>query len=73
MISCQQIISDAHILIDLIDAWGGRHTVKLNLVTTSFEEALKGVSYIMMNIPAIGAKDFFKWIMPYLESGPNNN
>jgi len=55
--------------IDLIDAWVERHTVKLNLVTTDFEEALKGVSYIMMNVPALGAKDFFNSIMPYLKDG----
>jgi len=53
--------------IDLIDAWGEKHTVKLNMVTTNFEEALKGVSYIMMAVPAIGTKSFFNSIMPYLE------
>jgi hypothetical protein len=55
--------------IDLIDAWGEKHTAKLNLVTTDFEEALKGVSYIMMAVPAIGSKKFFEAIMPYLEHG----
>jgi len=55
--------------IDLIDAWGEKHTVKLNMVTTNFEEALKGVSYIMMAVPAIGTKSFFNSIMPYLEDG----
>ena len=55
--------------IDLIDAWGERHTAKLNLVTTDFEEALKDVSYIMMNVPALGARTFFNSIMPYLEDG----
>ena len=55
--------------IDLIDVWGEKHTVKLNMVTTNFEEALKGVSYIMMAVPAIGTKSFFNSIMPYLEDG----
>ena len=55
--------------IDLIDAWGEKHTVKLNMVTTNFEEALKGVNYIMMAFPAIGTKSFFNSIMPYLEDG----
>jgi opine dehydrogenase len=55
--------------IELIDAWGERHTAKLNMVTTNFEEALKGVSYIMMVVPAIGANSFFNSIVPYLEDG----
>jgi opine dehydrogenase len=55
--------------IDLIDAWGKRHTVKLNIATTDFAQALKGVSYIMMAVPAIGAKSFFSSIVPYLEDG----
>jgi opine dehydrogenase len=55
--------------IDFIDAWGKKHTVKLNMVTTDFAEALKSVSYIMMAIPATGAKSFFSSIVPYLEDG----
>lgn len=55
--------------IDLIDAWGERHTVKLNMVTTNFAEALKGVNYIMMPVPAIGVKSFFNSIVPQLEDG----
>ena len=55
--------------IDLIDAWGEKHTVKLNMVTTNFAEAVKGVSYIMMAVPAIGTKSFFNSIVPYLEDG----
>jgi len=55
--------------IDLIDAWGERHTVKVAKATTDFGEALKGVSYIMMNVPAIGAKSFLSSIIPYLEDG----
>ena len=53
--------------IDLIDAWGEKHTAKLNLVTTNFKEALKDASYIMMTVPAIGSKKFFDAIMPHLE------
>jgi len=55
--------------IDLIDTWGEKHTVKLNMVTTNFAEAVKGVSYIMMAVPAIGTKSFFNSIVPYLEDG----
>ena len=55
--------------IELIDAWGERHTAKLSKATTNFAEALKGVSYIMMAVPAIGAKSFFNSIVPYLEDG----
>jgi len=55
--------------IDLIDAWGEKYTVKVAKVTTDFEQALKGVNYIMMAVPAIGAKKFFNSIMPYLEDG----
>ncbi|MBA7706820.1 Opine dehydrogenase [subsurface metagenome] len=55
--------------IDLIDAWGEKHTVKLNKATTNFAEALDGVGYIMMAVPAIGAKDFFNYVVPYLEDG----
>lgn len=55
--------------IDLIDAWGERHTVKLNLVTTDFEEALKDANYIMMAVPAFATNTFFNRIIPYLEDG----
>ena len=48
---------------------GGKHTVKLNLVTTDFEEAVTDASYIMMAVPAFGTKDFFGRIIPYLEDG----
>ena len=54
--------------VELIDAWGERHTVKLR-ATTNFAEALRGASYIMMAVPAIGAKSFFNSIVPYLEDG----
>lgn len=55
--------------INLIDAWGKKHTVKLNLITTDFKKALKEVAYIMMVIPAIGSNVFFHEIIPYLENG----
>ena len=55
--------------IDLIDAWGEKHTAKLNMVTTNFAKALNGVSYIMMALPAIGTRNFFNSIVPYLEDG----
>lgn len=55
--------------IDLIDGCGERHSVKLNLVTTNFEDALKGTHYVMLCIPGLAARDFFSWIIPYLEDG----
>ena len=53
----------------LIDVWGEERTVKLGMVTTDFEQAINGVNYIMMPIPAIGHKHFFASIMPYLKDG----
>ena len=53
--------------ICLIDAWGEERIVKLGMVTMDFEQAIKGVDYIMMAIPATGHKHFFSSIMPYLE------
>jgi opine dehydrogenase len=55
--------------IDLIDAWGERHTVELNRVTTDFKEALKGVKYIMLAIPAVGSRRFLDAIKAHLEDG----
>ena len=55
--------------ICLIDVWGEERIVELHKATTDFEEAIKGVDYIMMAIPAIGHKRFFDSIMPYLEDG----
>lgn len=55
--------------IDLIDARGEKHSVRLNLATTDFEEALRGVGYIMMAIPAIGCVKFFESILPHLQDG----
>ncbi len=55
--------------ICLIDAWGEERTAKLGMVTTDFEQAIKGVDYIMMAIPAIGHKHFFTSIMPCLKDG----
>jgi opine dehydrogenase len=55
--------------IDLIDVWGKKHTVEINLVTTNFKQALEGASYIMMVTPAIGSSTFFNAIIPFLEDG----
>jgi len=55
--------------IELIDGWGKKHFVKLNLVTTNFEEALKDARYIMLCLPGIGTKKFFEWIIPHLADG----
>jgi len=55
--------------VDLIDAWGEQHTVKLNLVTTDFGKALKDTKYIMIAVPAFASKTIFSRIIPYLEDG----
>lgn len=55
--------------IDLIDPWGEKQTIKLNMVTTNFRDALKEVEYIMVAIPAIGSENFFNAFMPHLEDG----
>ncbi|UCH07033.1 MAG: NAD/NADP octopine/nopaline dehydrogenase family protein [Deltaproteobacteria bacterium] len=55
--------------IDLIDAWGERHTIGINMVTTDFQEALKGASYIMIAVPAFASASFFRRIIPFLEDG----
>ena len=55
--------------ICLIDAWGEERIVKLGMVTTDFEQAIKGVDYIMMAIPAIGHKHFFTSVMSCLKDG----
>jgi opine dehydrogenase len=55
--------------ICLIDAQGEEKTIKLGMVTTDFEQAINGVDYIMMAIPATGHKHFFTSIIPYLKNG----
>src|SRR4030042_5722640 len=55
--------------IELIDAAGEKHTVKIHMVTTDFSKSLKDVSYIMMAMPAIGSKRFFEAIIPHLKDG----
>jgi len=51
------------------DIDGIRNTAKLNKVTTDFEEAVKGVDYIMITVPATAHKLYFDSVMPYLENG----
>jgi len=55
--------------ICLIDARGEERTAKLSMVTMDFEQAINGVEYIMLSIPAVGHKHFFASIMPYLKDG----
>jgi len=55
--------------IDLIDPIGQERTAKLHKATIDVEEALKGVGYVMVVIPAFGHKRFFDLIMPHLEDG----
>lgn len=55
--------------ITYIGAYGEEKIAKLKKATTDFKEALQGVEYIMMPVPAIGHERFFSAIMPYLEDG----
>jgi opine dehydrogenase len=55
--------------ITLIDAEGAEKTAKMALATTDFAEAIKGVDYVMLPIPATGQERFFRAIMPHLEDG----
>ena len=55
--------------VNLIDAWGEKHSVRLNLITTNFREAISDVGYIMMVVPATGSASFFNEIIPHLEDG----
>jgi len=55
--------------VTLIDAWGEEKFVRVYKATTNFREAVEGVDYIMLAIPAIGHERFFNGIMPYLEDG----
>ncbi len=55
--------------IDMINTRGEKRTIRLGMVTTDFEQAINGVDYIMMVIPATGHKHFFTSIIPYLKNG----
>jgi opine dehydrogenase len=55
--------------IKLIDAWGEEKFVRISRATTDFGEAVEGVNYIMLAIPAMGHERFFSGIMPYLRDG----
>lgn len=55
--------------IKLIDMWNNEKIVELNKATTDFREAVKGVSHIMLPLPATGHRRFFEAIVPYLEGG----
>ena len=55
--------------IKLINAWGEERFVKVHRTTMDFREAIEGVDYIMLAIPAMGHERFFNGIMPYLEDG----
>ena len=55
--------------IKLIDSWGKERFVRVYRATTDFKEAVEGVDYIMLAIPAMGHERFFSAIMPYLEDG----
>lgn len=51
------------------DIDGIRNTVKIHKVTTDFEDAVKGVDYIMVTVPAPAHKLYFQSMMPYLKDG----
>jgi opine dehydrogenase len=53
--------------ICLVDARGEERIAKPGMITVDFEEAIKGVDYVMVAIPAVGHKHFFNSMMPYLE------
>jgi opine dehydrogenase len=55
--------------IDLIDAFGNKSTVKVAKATLNIAEAVKGVKYLMISAPAVGAVRFFEAVIPYLEDG----
>ncbi len=55
--------------VKLIDAWGEERFVRVSKVTTDFGEAIEGVDYIMLAIPAMGHERFFSGILPYLQDG----
>jgi opine dehydrogenase len=55
--------------IKLIDTGGEERFVEVSRATMDFREALEGVDYIMLAIPAVGQECFFSGIMPYLEDG----
>jgi opine dehydrogenase len=55
--------------VKLIDAGGKEEFVKVSMATTDFREAIEGVDYIMLAIPALGHGRFFNGIMPHLEGG----
>lgn len=43
--------------------------VKLNLATTNFQEALRGIKTIFIAVPAFGHRIFASYCAPYLEDG----
>jgi len=55
--------------VRLIDAWGEERFVQVSRATTDFGEALEGIEYIMLAIPALGHDRFFDGIVPYLQDG----
>jgi len=55
--------------IELIDAWGKIHYIKLSGATLNIKEAVSGAKYIMISAPAIGAVKFFELALPYLVDG----
>ncbi len=55
--------------VKLIDAWREERFVRVYRATTDFKQAVEGVDYIMLVIPAMGHERFFSAIMPHLEDG----
>lgn len=55
--------------VTLFDILGEKKFVKFERATTDFREAVTGVDYIMLVVPAMGHERFFNAIMPYIENG----
>jgi opine dehydrogenase len=53
--------------IEVTGLWEGVH--KINLVTTSIEEAVKDVELIIIAVPAFGQIPFAQRLLPHLEDG----
>ena len=54
--------------VTLTDIWGETRFARFT-ATTDFGQALKGVDYIMVCVPAMGHMHFFNATLPYLEDG----
>jgi len=56
-------------LDDLRDPENREKFIKVHKVTTSIEDAVRGVDYVMLAMPALGHRLFFTSLIPYLQDG----